>query len=166
MTVIQNLSKDTQNFREVVQAVAAIESIVQLQDAWSYQAMIDLFEQDSVHLLIAYESAESAESAAVVQGYCLYQSVFEQAEILRIGTHPDYQRRGIASQIFAQLHLVLRDKQVDSLLLEVRADNAPAIALYKQQGFEVIHQRKNYYQLAQKPAVDALIMQLTYRDFK
>ena len=163
MTVIQILSKDTQDFRQVVQAVAAIESIVQPQDAWSYQAMIDLFEQDSVHLLTAYESAESA---AAVQGYCLYQSVFEQAEILRIGTHPDYQRRGLASQIFAQLHLALRDKQVESLLLEVRANNAPAIALYKQQGFEVIHQRKNYYQLNQKPAVDALIMQLTYRDFK
>ena len=92
-------------------------------------------------------------------GYCLYQVVFEQAEILRIGTHPDYQRQGIASQLFEVLNTQLQDNKVESLLLEVRADNAPAIALYERQKFIVIHQRKGYYQQPQQPAIDALIMQ-------
>ncbi|WP_250163725.1 GNAT family N-acetyltransferase [Psychrobacter sp. WY6] len=55
-----------------------------------------------------------------VTGYCLYQVIFEQAEILRIGTHPDYQRQGIASQIFARLNTELRKHQVESLLLGAR----------------------------------------------
>jgi ribosomal-protein-alanine N-acetyltransferase len=45
----------------------------------------------------------------------------------------------------------------------VRADNAPAIALYERQEFVVIHKRKGYYQLPHQPAVDALIMQHVYR---
>ena len=88
--------------------------------------------------------------------------VFEQAEILRIGTHPDYQRQGIASQLFATLNNELINNKVESLLLEVRADNAPALALYEQQGFVVIHKRKGYYQLPHQPSVDALIMQRVY----
>lgn len=94
-----------------------------------------------------------------VVGYCLYQVVFEQAEILRIGTHPNYQRQGIASQLFDKLNRELMQRQVENLLLEVRADNIPAIALYEQQQFVVIHRRKGYYQLKDKAAIDALIMQ-------
>ena len=41
------------------------------------------------------------------------------------------------------------------LTLEVRASNAPAIALYRKHGFEEAGRRKNYYT---KPAEDAIIM--------
>ena len=138
-----------------IQAVAAIETIIQPQDAWGYRTVIELLAQDSIDLLVVYQIDK-------VVGYCLYQVVFEQAEILRIGTHPDYQRQGIASRIFARLNKALEANQVESLLLEVRADNTAAIALYEQQGFTVIHTRKSYYQAAHQPAVDALIMQRIY----
>ena len=42
------------------------------------------------------------------------------------------------------------------MLLEVRAGNAPAIALYGKFGFQKIHIRKNYYQ---DPVEDALILE-------
>ena len=98
-----------------IQAVAAIETIIQPQDAWTYQTLSELLAQDSIDLLVVYQIDK-------VVGYCLYQVVFEQAEILRIGTHPDYQRQGIASRIFARLNKALEANQVESLLLEVRAD--------------------------------------------
>ena len=41
------------------------------------------------------------------------------------------------------------------LTLEVRASNAPAIALYRKHGFQAVGQRRNYYQ---KPDEDALLM--------
>ena len=138
-----------------IQAVAAIEAIIQPQDAWGYQTIIELLAQDSIDLLVVYQIDK-------VVGYCLYQVVFEQAEILRIGTHPDYQRQGIASRIFARLNKALKANQVESLLLEVRADNTAAIALYEQQGLAVIHTRKGYYQIPHRPAIDALIMQRIY----
>ena len=159
MFTIEKLATKTSELEQKIQAVANIELLVQPQDAWTYKTLVEMLEQNSVSMLLVYAAEERADK---VIGYCLYQVLFEQAEILRIGTHPDYQRQGIASQIFAQLNEELISNQVESLSLEVRADNAPAIALYEQQGFAVIHTRKDYYQVPHQPAIDALIMQRVY----
>lgn len=155
MLVIKILSTHSADVEQMLQTVANIETMVQPQDAWSCQTIVELLTQDSIDLLVVHQSEK-------IIGYCLYQHLFEQAEILRIGTHPDYQRQGIASKLFAKLNIELMINKVENLLLEVRADNTPAIALYEQQGFAVIHQRKGYYQAAQQPTVDALIMQRVY----
>ena len=155
MPTIESLNKKSSKAQNIIQAVADIEAVIQPQDAWSYQTIIELIAQDSIDLLVVYKSDK-------VVGYCLYQVLFEQAEILRIGTHPNYQRQGIASQLFAKLNKQLEMLKVESLLLEVRADNIPAIALYERQGFLTIHQRRGYYSQQNQPAIDALIMQLTF----
>lgn len=160
MVVIENVSLHAVDYQQTIQAVADIEAVVQPHDAWTYQTMITLLEQDSIDMLIVYEKEKKERVLDnKVVGYCLYQVIFEQAEILRIGTHPNYQRQGIASQLFDKLNRELMQRQVENLLLEVRADNIPAIALYEQQQFVVIHRRKGYYQLKDKAAIDALIMQ-------
>ena len=157
MPTIESLNKKLSETQKYIQTVANIDAIIQPQDAWNYDTLVELLAQDSIDLLVVYQSD-------AVVGYCLYQMMFEQAEILRIGTHPNYQRQGIASKLFAKLNQQLQALTVESLLLEVRADNLPAIALYEQQGFETIHQRKGYYKTAYKPATDALIMQLNYKN--
>ena len=159
MFIIEKLATNTTELQQTMEAVANIESLVQPQDAWTYKTLVEMLEQDSISMLLVYGAEGRADK---VIGYCLYQVLFEQAEILRIGTHPDYQRQGIASQIFTKLNAELKNNQVESLLLEVRADNAPAIALYEQQRFAVIHTRKDYYQVPHQPAIDALIMQRVY----
>jgi len=163
MFTIEALPVNVAESEKTIQALANIEAIVQPQDAWSYQTLLELLEQDSINMLIVYkqEKKERTEDKEVI-GYCLYQMLFEQAEILRIGTHPQYQRQGVASQLFDRLHEVLQSNQVESLLLEVRADNHAAIALYERQDFVVIHKRQGYYQSPHHPAVDALIMQHIY----
>ena len=160
MFIIKKLATNTSERQQALQAVANIETLVQPHDAWTEQTLAEMLAQDSTHIMIVYKPEE--EAAYKIVGYCLYQVVFEQAEILRIGTHPDYQRQGIASQLFATLNNELINNKVESLLLEVRADNAPALALYERQGFVVIHKRKSYYQLPHRPAIDALIMQRFY----
>ena len=159
MFIIEKLATNVSGLQKIIQAVANIELLVQPHDAWTEQTLVEMLVQDSISMLLVYGDEGRADK---VIGYCLYQVLFEQAEILRIGTHPDYQRRGIASQIFAQLNEELISNHVESLLLEVRADNVPAIALYEQQRFAMIHTRKDYYQVLHQPAIDALIMQKIY----
>ena len=161
MFIIDKLATNTSERQQAIQAVANIEALVQPHDAWTEQTLAEMLAQDSTHIMIVYKPEGKADNNKVI-GYCLYQVIFEQAEILRIGTHPDYQRQGIASQLFATLNNELINNKVESLLLEVRADNAPALALYERQGFVVIHKRKSYYQLPHRPAIDALIMQRFY----
>ena len=160
MFIIKKLATNTSERQQALQAVANIETLVQPEDPWTEQTLAEMLAQDSTHIMIVYKPEE--EAGYKIVGYCLYQVVFEQAEILRIGTHTDYQRQGIASQLFATLNNELINNKVESLLLEVRADNAPALALYEQQAFAVIHTRKNYYQLPHQPSVDALILQRVY----
>lgn len=156
MFTVYELSQIEGDQAGTIATVAQIEAVVQPEDAWTDQVLCEMLAQESVRLILAI-----SESEAVV-GYCLYQLIFEQAEILRIGTQPQYQRQGIASQLFAALHDTLQMNHADSLLLEVRADNSAAIALYRRQGLHVIHQRKGYYQQPNMLAVDALIMQRKY----
>lgn len=112
------------------------------------------------------------ESRLIIVGFCLYQQLFETAEILRIATHPLYQRQGIGNQMLIALFDKLTQQQAQHILLEVRADNAAAIGLYQQHGFVQIDTRKGYYsptrqpvtqqnqhQFEVQPRVDALIMQ-------
>ncbi|MGP9545870.1 ribosomal protein S18-alanine N-acetyltransferase [Psychrobacter sp. AOP7-B1-25] len=163
MFAIEELSTNIAETETVIQIVASIEAIVQPDDAWNQKTLAELLEQDSISMLIAYDQAkEKGIFHRKIVGYCLYQMTFEQAEVLRIGTDPEHQRQGIASKILNKLHEMLPLNQVESLLLEVRADNTAAIALYEQQAFSIIHIRKGYYKVPHKPAVDALIMQHTY----
>jgi len=163
MFAIEILSMNAIEFENVIQTVANIEAMVQPDDAWNQKTLTELLEQDSIRLLVAYDQIEEeSTSYREIVGYCLYQTTFEQAEVLRIGTDPKYQRQGIASQVLNRLHELLQLNQVESLLLEVRADNMAAIALYEQQEFAVIHKRKGYYKTPNQPAVDALIMQRIY----
>ena len=161
MFIIKKLATNTSERQQAIQAAANIEALVQPHDAWTEQTLAEMLAQDSMHMLMVYKQEDKADNNKVI-GYCLYQVIFEQAEILRIGTHPNYQRQGIASQLFATLNNELINNKVESLLLEVRADNAPALALYERQAFAVIHKRKSYYQLPHRPAIDALIMQRFY----
>lgn len=66
-------------------------------------------------------------------------------EIHTIAVDPAYQRRGIGAQLMDQL-MHTADLLGGPVFLEVRTDNAPAIAMYERYGFRILGTRKNYYQ--------------------
>jgi len=78
-------------------------------------------------------------------GFVFYQLLFEQAEILQIATDPAQRRRGYAAKLLTQSSACLLDRDIEKLLLEVRASNHSAINLYQQLGFSLDGRRKNYY---------------------
>jgi ribosomal-protein-alanine N-acetyltransferase len=67
------------------------------------------------------------------------------------------QRRGLARRLFAELAGKLRLAGVTEVILEVRACNQPALALYRRLGFAETGRRPCYYQA---PADDAVLMRL------
>ncbi|UGT39592.1 ribosomal protein S18-alanine N-acetyltransferase [Nocardia yamanashiensis] len=68
-----------------------------------------------------------------------------EAEIHTIGVDPDLHRGGIGTLLLQAL-LAEAGKRGGPVFLEVRTDNAAAIALYEKHGFHIIGLRKNYYQ--------------------
>ena len=96
---------------------------------------------------------------ATVAGYIGSQSVGDEADMMNVAVHPDYRRRGIARELVMGLVAALGEKGVHSLALEVRASNAPAIALYEQLGFIQVGLRPNYYR---NPKENALILKKVF----
>jgi [ribosomal protein S18]-alanine N-acetyltransferase len=79
----------------------------------------------------------------------------DQAEILTVGVVPAAQRRGLARAMLADLYAEAVRRGAHELFLEVRVDNAAAIALYLAEGFTDIGRRRGYYEHGR---VDAMVM--------
>ncbi|HJV40148.1 GNAT family N-acetyltransferase [Caulobacter sp.] len=58
------------------------------------------------------------------------------AGIFGMRTAPDHRRKGLARRVLLALLAEARDLGADRAWLQVEADNAPAIALYAEEGFE------------------------------
>ena len=93
-------------------------------------------------------------------GFIIGQIAADEAEILSIGVAPEWQRRGIARHMVEGLVRAARRAEVKRLFLEVAADNAKAIRLYKGLGFVPVGHRKAYYRRLGSPPVDAVVLSL------
>ena len=159
MTAIQiyNLDKtSTQDStsEQVLAQLAQIESGLFVHDAWSAAQINSLLTQPFNHIIYATEELNQR-----LVGYCFYSHIFEDSEILRIGTCLDYQQQGIASQLLTAMAQMCQVAGAERVLLEVREDNYAALAFYQKHGFEQIAIRKNYYDNHDMTKTHALIMQ-------
>jgi ribosomal-protein-alanine N-acetyltransferase len=66
-------------------------------------------------------------------------------EIHTIGVDPAYQGRGVGRRMLDELLKIAADSVVH---LEVRTDNATAVALYRSVGFTEVGLRKRYYRIS------------------
>jgi len=97
--------------------------------------------------------AAEAEDGNIL-GYAGLHVVLDEGYIDNIAVEPDARRHGVASALL-DVYCRYGAANLAFLTLEVRASNAPAIALYEKYGFVRAGLRKNYYQ---HPKEDAIIM--------
>lgn len=76
---------------------------------------------------------------------------------MTIGVAKEHQRHGIAAALLSSLVDRARTQGARRMLLEVRVDNEPALALYQRFGFKRMGLRKRYYQPGN---IDAYTMSL------
>ena len=72
-----------------------------------------------------------------IAGIHVYSKTYRVAALGNITTHPDYRGRDFALSVTARLCQSLL-KDVDHIGLNVKANNAPAIALYEKLGFKIV----------------------------
>ena len=90
-----------------------------------------------------------------VVGYIIGTKIPPEGEIYRIAVRPDKRQRGIGYRLLSYGLKTEIGEGVETVFLEVRSRNVPAIALYKSYGFSECGKRKNYYQ---NPHDDAVVM--------
>lgn len=88
----------------------------------------------------------------------LTRIIADEAEVLTIATHPDHRRRGLARSLLDRFYAAAQARGAVTAFLEVAADNAPALTLYLAAGYVRVGQRRAYYDRADGPAADALIL--------
>lgn len=89
-------------------------------------------------------------------GAIALQTVGEVADLLRLVVDPRHRRLGIGAALVGAGLESVRYAGASSVLLEVAADNSPAIALYRGLGFDPLTRRADYY----GPGRHAVIMRL------
>lgn len=95
--------------------------------------------------LAGREFGWGAASDAELIGFAICSLMLDEATLLNIAVHPDWQRRGIAWQLLMEAVANCRERGASRLLLEVRESNAGAIALYRRAGFTIDGVRRDYY---------------------
>ena len=130
--------------------VAALERVCFPADPWSETLFRDALECPGTVLLAA------GKEDGVVLGYAVLSAVLDEGNLDNLAVAPQCRRRGVADALLSTL-IRLGRASLSVLLLEVRASNLPAIALYEKHGFIPVGRRKNYYET---PREDALLMTL------
>lgn len=130
-----------------VPQVAALEKLC-FADPWSEMSIASELQNLWSYWLVAV-------SGDTVVGYIGSQSSIDEADVMNVAVQPDFRRQGIAESLISTLVEELKKRGIHALMLEVRASNAPAIALYEKLGFQQVGLRKNYYR---NPKEDALIL--------
>jgi ribosomal-protein-alanine N-acetyltransferase len=95
-----------------------------------------------------------------IVGYGLMSVGAQEAHILNLCVHPNFQRCGYGRSLLKQLLNLARQQQVNTVFLDVRPSNYAALTLYNQIGFNQIGHRKNYYPNGKRGREDALIFAL------
>ena len=104
----------------------------------------------------AFRSGDGAQAGLL--GYVCYWVVFDELRLMNVAVRPKHRRRGIARHL---LECALRDGRASGTtraLLEVRAGNDAACALYRALGFHPYSRRRAYYT---NPDEDAILMHRT-----
>ena len=132
---------------EHVPQVAALEKLC-FADPWGEMSIASELQSIWSYWVVAIDGEQ-------LVGYIGSQSSIDETDIMNMAVHPDWRRRGIAEKLITCLIEELKKRGSHALMLEVRASNAPAIALYEKLGFQQVGRRKNYYR---NPKEDALIL--------
>ena len=130
-----------------VAAVAALENVC-FSMPWSEASVASELTNPLALWIVAVEGD-------TLCGYVGSQAVMGEADMMNIAVDPAWRRRGIARELVLELIRQLKKTGVHCLTLEVRASNAPAIALYESMGFTQVGYRPKYYM---NPKEDALIL--------
>lgn len=88
-----------------------------------------------------------------ILAYAFLMIGYQESNILNIGVNPKFQRQSIGSKLLERLLLISRINQANTMWLEVRESNVAAIKLYEKHHFNVIGQRKNYYQYTDEEGI-------------
>ncbi|HET9312565.1 MAG TPA: ribosomal protein S18-alanine N-acetyltransferase [Nitrospira sp.] len=109
------------------------------------------------HFLVARPRREEEASKQAILGYLCYWIVFEEVRLMNLAVIESMRHRGIARSLVSTALRTGVSQSAHRAVLEVRASNRAAQALYQGFGFSQTAVRPKYYT---NPVEDAVLMEL------
>ncbi|QAY64478.1 ribosomal-protein-alanine N-acetyltransferase [Xylanimonas allomyrinae] len=157
--------------RDDFDRVLDLERVLFGVGAWTYGMLAEelagwgrwyIVAEPAEHGVVGRDDAGRTAAEKAVRGRAVgYAGLWfdgDVTQIMTIGVDPAWQRHGVGRALLEALVARSVELKATAVLLEVRVDNEPALALYADLGFERIGLRKRYYQPEDK---DAYTMRLT-----
>jgi ribosomal-protein-alanine N-acetyltransferase len=122
-------------------------------DAWSEKSIeyaINHMEDTNYRYILLVATNE----LDAFMGFIMATVVAEDCEICDVAVDIPYRRKHVAESLFNQLESAISGI-ASSIYLEVRKSNTSAQSLYLKLGFQVVGERKHYYDY---PREDAILM--------
>lgn len=128
-----------------------IASLVKLhaasfQQGWKESDFNDMFAVAGTMALVTEE------------GFAVVRQLGTEAEVLTFAVNPEVRRKGIGNALTEAMKDWLRQNNADSVFLEVRESNEPALNMYAKAGFVRISERKAYYSNQDGSRESAIVM--------
>ena len=150
--------------REVQIVPATVEmlfEILHLEEAcfsapWTRKMLeAELTGNQFANFLVAREQEDTGASVLPIVGYHCFWIVFDELRLMNLAVRASCRRRGIGRALVVEAIRMGLAQGTTRAVLEVRASNRAARALYQGMGFAQISTRPNYYT---NPVEDALLM--------
>lgn len=90
-------------------------------------------------------------------GLACFLALGDSADLEIVATEPMHRRTGVAKSLLCHSFAALKNQGVKRVLLELRASNTGAMALYKNLGFAILAKRPGMYQ---NPKENGVLMAL------
>jgi len=119
-----------------------LEAILEIENnvypfPWTWQIFVDCLRVGYICQLCEHEGE--------IIAYSIVSTGAGDAHILNLCVSPNWQNKGYGRLLMENALQNVRKFDVDTVLLEVRPSNQPAIHLYEDLGFNRIGERPDYY---------------------
>jgi len=92
-------------------------------------------------------------------GFALGRVIVDEAELLTLAVDPNHQSQGIGRQLLTRFETAAHERGAVKAFLDVAANNAAALSLYRKAGYCESGRRRAYYKHAADTAQDAILME-------
>lgn len=139
--------------------------VVELEEScglslWGWDSYHSELSRPESIMLVARKSFQVADGGRTVRGFLSARIAASELHVNNIGVREDARRKGLGGALLTAAFKAGAVRGASSAVLEVRAGNLAAQALYRRYGFGAAGRRRNYYR---QPQEDALVMRASIK---
>ncbi|MCM1530526.1 MAG: ribosomal protein S18-alanine N-acetyltransferase [Alistipes sp.] len=144
---LQLIRPDRNSSPELFSEAEGLDSLCFTSENWSAAAFREEAVSENGIMICAMKNGIMA---GLICGYF----AADESDVAVVAVRPDMRRLGIGKLLMNAFEQALPEA-TETIFLDVRESNAPAIGLYEGHGYERVGLRRNYYR---EPAENAVIM--------